>query len=76
MTTDRTTKFLLLLIALALLLNVANTWLQPVPVLAQFVGLSPIQKPNTLRCSGKLKANAYGGIKESIGGYDMELECK
>ena len=26
-------------------------------------------------CTGELKANAWGGIKESIGGYAVEITC-
>jgi len=68
MTTDRTTKLLLALIAAGLFLNASIQLWTPASVQAQ------LSVPPT--CTGELKANAWGGIKETIGGYDITLKCR
>ena len=66
MTTDKTTKILLLLIALGLFLNVAAQLWRPEQVQAQ----------SRTTCTGELTANAWGGVKEIIGGYSIKLDCR
>ena len=62
---DRTTKVLLLLIAVGL-------WVS---------ALAPLLRPKTIRaassttCTGTLKANAWGGGTANIGGYDVDVSC-
>jgi hypothetical protein len=65
MKVDGSTKLLLVLIALGLWAN----------------ALAPLFRPKTVRasssatCTGTLKANAWGGEKASIGGYNVDISC-
>ncbi|MBZ5634480.1 MAG: hypothetical protein LAO55_15260 [Acidobacteriia bacterium] len=63
--TDKTTKLLLLAIALGLLANMLVAIFRPVPVKAA----------STLTCKGEIKANAWGGTTASIGGYEVDVKC-
>lgn len=63
---DRTTKLLLLLIALGLLANAVALLLHPVKTLAA----SPFS------CDGELKANAFGATAPSLGGYKASFSCQ
>ena len=67
MTTDKLTNVLLAAIAIALLMIALNPWLRPVPIAAQ--------AQISFDCTGELKANAWGGIEPTIGGYEVELSC-
>lgn len=69
MRTDRFTKLLLVLIALALSLIAVNPWLRPMPVSASTTAVS-------FDCTGELKANAWGGVQSSIGGYKVSISCE
>jgi hypothetical protein len=62
---DLTTKGILIVIALGIWLNLAKPILSPPTVRAA----------ESYTCKGELKANAWGGIKETIGGYKVELTC-
>ena len=31
---------------------------------------------NSMTCTGELKANAWGGIEATIGGYKVRIECE
>ena len=64
--TDRTTKLLLLLIALAIFANTVVSLARPVRVRAA----------DSFSCEGTLKANAYGGIQATIGGYRVDIDCR
>ncbi len=69
MRTDKLTKVLLGIIAIALWMVALNPWLRPVPVAAQ--------ERISFECTGKLKANPlWGGIEETRGGYSVELDCE
>jgi len=68
MITDRVTKVLLGVIAIALFVIAMNQWVSPAPVMAQ--GLTSFD------CTGELKANAWGGIESTIGGYAIRLNCR
>jgi hypothetical protein len=37
---------------------------------------SDVGAQTTLKCTGQLKANAWGGSEPSIGGYSIDLNCK
>lgn len=64
--TDRTVKLLLLAIALGLWANIAVSLIRPVAASAQ----------SEISCDGTLKANAFGGIEPSIGGYKISMKCE
>ena len=65
MQTDRYTKVVLTIIAGCLLLIVGKN-----------MKIMPEARAATaITCNGELKANAWGGIKESIGGYKVQIEC-
>ena len=34
-----------------------------------------VRAAGRITCTGQLKANAWGGVKESIGGYVVEVSC-
>ena len=63
---DLTTKIILIAIALGLWLNLAKPILTPPSARAA----------ESYTCKGELKANAWGGTKESIGGYNVDLKCE
>ncbi len=67
MVTDRVTKVLLGVIAITLSMIAMNQWVPPLPVMAQGVA--------SFDCTGELKANAWGGIESTIGGYRITLNC-
>jgi hypothetical protein len=62
---DLTTKTILIVIALGIWLNLAKPILTPPSARAA----------DSYTCKGELKANAWGGTKESIGGYNVDLTC-
>jgi hypothetical protein len=62
---DLTTKTILIVIALGIWLNLAEPILIPPSARAA----------DSYKCSGKLKANAFGGTTENIGGYNVDLTC-
>jgi hypothetical protein len=64
--TDRTTKLLLLLIALAIFANTVVSLTRPVRARAA----------DSFSCDGTLKANAYGGTQATIGGYKVDIDCR
>ena len=35
-----------------------------------------LRAQSSFNCSGEAKANAWGGVKESIGGYAIEFRCR
>ena len=63
---DRPTKIILGAIAVGLWIN----------------GLMPLFHPKSVgamesfSCTGDLKANAWGGVEATIGGYKVELKCR
>ena len=63
---NRTTQIILAAIALGLFVNALTPLLRPAPVAAA----------DSFSCSGKLKANAWGGTTANIGGYEVELDCR
>jgi len=66
MKTDTYTKFILSIIALSL-------------TVIAFSNTSIINKAvasSSMSCTGVIKANAWGGIKESIGGYEVDVKCE
>jgi hypothetical protein len=63
---DRTTKALLTIIAIGLFANVVEPLVYPRPVAAE----------RDVTCKGELTANAFGGEKAIIGGYDVKLTCE
>ena len=62
---DITTKLLLLSIAVALWTSLLTPVFHPTPVKAS----------TDIKCTGDLKANAWGGEKATIGGYKVEVTC-
>lgn len=69
MRTDKLTKVLLGIIAIALWIVALNPWLRPESVVARE------EMSVSFRCRGDLDANAWGGIKETLGGYSIDLRC-
>ena len=67
MNTEKLTKILLGIIAVALWVIALNPWLRPMPVAAQ--------EDVSFECSGRLKASAWGGTEPTIGGYSIDLDC-
>jgi hypothetical protein len=65
MRTDRVTKLLLTLIALGLWAN----------ALAPAFRSTTVRASSSTHCTGTLKANAWGGEKATIGGYDVDVSC-
>jgi hypothetical protein len=63
---DKTSKLILAAIAVGLFANAISPLLHPARVSAQ----------SSFKCSGELKANAWGGIESMIGGYAVELSCR
>jgi hypothetical protein len=63
---DRTTKIILMIIALGLLANALTPLLRPIPVAAQ---------NSPFACTGTFKVNPWGTTATSIGGYDIDLKC-
>ena len=70
MRTDKLTKVLLGVIAIALWMIALNPWLRPAPAAA-----ARGQKV-AFACTGELTANAWGGTESSIGGYEVDLDCE
>jgi hypothetical protein len=62
---DKTTKIVLVLLALGLWLNAVAPLLRPRKVSAE----SPF------KCTGDIKVNAWGATAASIGGYNVTLNC-
>jgi hypothetical protein len=65
MRTDRSAKLLLILIALGLWVN----------ALAPLFRSTTVRASSSTHCTGTLKANAWGGEKATIGGYDVDVNC-
>ncbi len=63
---DRTTKLLLVLIALGLWANALSPLFRPARI---------VHASATWKCDGKLKASAFGA-KEFPGGYDVDVTCR
>jgi hypothetical protein len=63
---DKSTKILLAAIALGLFANAIAPLARPVRVRAA----------ESFTCDGALKANAWGGVEATIGGYKVELSCR
>lgn len=68
MKTDWSTKVLLALIAVALVWIAAKPYENP-PSVEASRGLG-------FDCKGDLKAGAWGGVKEVVGGYRISLQCE
>jgi hypothetical protein len=66
MKSDIYTKVVLTIIAACLLVLT----FQRAPFVAE------ARAANSMTCTGELKANAWGGIKEMIGGYKIQVECE
>jgi hypothetical protein len=65
MKTDRSAKLLLILIALGLRAN----------LLVPLFRSTTVRASSSSHCTGTLTANAWGGEKPSIGGYDVDVSC-
>jgi hypothetical protein len=63
---DRTTKLLLLLIALAIFANTVVSLIRPVGARAA----------DPFTCDGTFKVNAFGATQPTVGGYKAELNCR
>jgi hypothetical protein len=63
---DRSTKIILLLIAIGLWINALIPLFRPRVVSAQ----------KSFACKGELKANAWGGTAANIGGYTVKMDCE
>jgi hypothetical protein len=63
---DRTTKLLLLVIALGLFANAVALLIRP----------QQAHAAGSLSCTGEIKANAWGGTTASIGGYNVDVKCE
>jgi hypothetical protein len=62
---DRTTKIILIALALGLFANAIVPLVRPTVTSA--AGGS--------HCTGTIKANAWGGTEPSIGGYQVDVNC-
>ena len=67
MHTEKLTKVLLGIIAIALWVIALNPWLRPLPVAAE--------EDVSFDCTGSLSANPWGGIEPTLGGYSVTLDC-
>lgn len=67
MKTDRLTKVLLGIIAIALLIIASKPWLRPMSVVAK--------DKVSFSCTGGLEANSWGGVEPKVGGYSVRLYC-
>ena len=67
MRTEKLTKVLLSISAIALWVIALNPWLRPLPVAAE--------EDVSFDCTGNLTANMSGGIAPSFGGYSITLDC-
>jgi hypothetical protein len=67
MNTDKLTKVLLVMIAIASWIIALNPWLRPVPVAAQ--------EEISFECTGELKPSVWGALEPTIGGFSVELDC-
>ena len=65
MRTDTPIKLLLTLIALGLWAN----------ALAPLFRSTVVRASTSTHCTGPLRANAWGGEKPTIGGYDVDVSC-
>jgi hypothetical protein len=65
MTIDRTTKAILIAIALGLFANAATPLVRPTTAHAQ----------TGSHCTGTLHVNAWGATEPSIGGYNIDVNC-
>jgi len=80
--TDRTTKALLVAIALGLWMNVATQWVKPAVVHAQddsrIVNLlqSINSQLSSFHCKGELKTSVWGAATAGVGGYEVDVTCK
>lgn len=63
---DRTTKIILVVIALILFANLMATLVHPPATSAQ----------TSFACTGELTANAWGGTQATIGGYRVDVKCR
>lgn len=63
---DKTTKLLLLALALGLWANVMISLFRPPTTSAQA----------SYNCTGDLKANTYGGDTATKGGYVVDVKCR
>jgi hypothetical protein len=65
MNSDRYAKIVLTVIAVCLL-----------AIAMRVLNIEPIASAaSSMSCKGELQANAWGGIKETIGGYEIQLKC-
>jgi hypothetical protein len=64
---DKTTKLPLAVIALGLWLNAFVPLLRPART---------VKASESFKCTGDLKANAWGGTEASIGGYRVDISCQ
>ena len=63
---DRTAKIILSVLALGLYANAIVPLLRPITASAQ----------RSFKCEGELKANAWGGIEATVGGYKVAVDCR
>ncbi len=71
MRTDKLTKVLLGIIAIALWTIALSPWLRPAPVAAQ-------EKVSfeSFECTGELKPKPWGATDPILGGYSVKLKCE
>ena len=62
---DRSTKAVLILIAVGLWLN----------AIAPLIHSTPVRASESFSCNGEVKVNAFGATEPSIGGYKVDLKC-
>ena len=67
MKTEKLTKVLLGIIAIALWVIALNPWLRSLPVAAE--------EQVSFECTGNLKASVWGAVEPTIGGYSVNLDC-
>jgi len=66
MTQDLYTKVVLTIIAICL-----------IALTVRLGHLEPVARAQTsLRCTGELTANAWGGTEKIIGGYSVDVRCR
>lgn len=63
---DKTTKIILAMIALGLLLNAFTPLMRPRSVRAD----------GPLNCSGEINVSPFGATTPTTGGYEVSLNCK
>ncbi len=62
---DLYTKLILTIIAGCLLAS----------LLRSGIGVTPLEAQRAITCHGQMTANAHGGTRANVGGYDFEVSC-